>query len=664
MIRRCFQKLWVLDVRYTRCDGILSTRLLDFMTHLRELNVEGAQDWDVGQLQGRLPNIRKLRVTKSTVVCTSCSEDNLFLGMNKMELLEFSGNRTMQGGGVAANLSGISTSSNGLETMIITDGCVGIQKLSFRGCAKLKNLLLSGLFEDLCTLDLSGTAVKTVDLSAMTAQRLDELTLDNCDNLCAILWPPQGKRKIYLHKMHIDTTQSASTCRSREEKMKAGSSSTAATGSSSPRPMVLVNGAQPPSEFNWYISIKDTRLLRSFVPSFKNYFNDHKVHLEVSSPRCYPTVDVSGSENEGTKNETREEQQVVLSNRQQQQPQYNSNASMYYADVATVIVEEHLLQEGDGNGNDAPTITRTRPCPPPDERLGSSDCYMYIQDQQMKTKATMDSGAIATIPSIICDHAYIMHVHDSLYNTSIPGPAPWYNLLWCRVERCPRMEFIFTAPKLGGEGIVLMCYFLRTFWASKLPRTRFMWDMSKLPLSQIYHRSFEEVTLLHLDFCPRLIHVLPFSSSVINRRYLETLEIVWCGDLRVVFPLLDTDTKSHQKQQQQQKKPPGAAITIVDFPNLKHIHLHELPMLESICGRGRIYAPYLETIKIRGCWSLRHLPAVVSNRSNNKVDCDCEKEWWDRLEWDGLDGKHHPSLYRPVHSRYYKRKLLRGSVLI
>ena len=39
MIRRCFQNLWVLDVRYTRRHGILSARLLDFMTQLRELNV-------------------------------------------------------------------------------------------------------------------------------------------------------------------------------------------------------------------------------------------------------------------------------------------------------------------------------------------------------------------------------------------------------------------------------------------------------------------------------------------------------------------------------------------------------------------------------------------------------------------------------------------------
>jgi hypothetical protein len=581
--------------------------------------------------------------------------------MNKLELLDFSGNRTMQegDGDGEAKLYGISISSNELETLVIIDGCVGIQKFSFKGCAKLKNLILGGLFEDLAILDLSGTSIKTLDLSAMTARSLLELILDDCHKLCAILWPPEDKRNMGLPKVHIETTQSTSTSRSGEDKIEDGS--TVATGSSSLSwPMVLVHGARAPSEFNWYISIKDTRLLRSFVPSFEKYFEEHEVHLEISSPRCCcPAVDVGGSENEQIKNGTGEEPRV-LSNRRQQEPQYNNNnASMYYADIAAIIVEEHLLQ----GGNDSPTIvTWTWPCPSPSSRLKFSDCYLYTQDQQMKTKATMDDGAINTIPSVICDRAFILHVHDSLYNTSIPGPAQFDNLSWCWVERCPRLDFIFTAPQLGGGSSVRMCWCLRTFWASQLPRTRFMWDTSKLPLSQIEGRSFEDLTLLHLDFCPRLIHVLPFSSSVIDRRLLETLEIVWCGNLRAVFPLLDT--KSHQEQQQQQQKPPGPIITIVDFPYLKCIHLHELPMLESICGLGRMYAPELETIKIRGCWSLKHLPAIDNNRSNNKVECDCEKEWWDRLEWDGLDGKHHPSLYRPVHSRYYKKKLLRGSVLI
>jgi hypothetical protein len=42
---------------------------------------------------------------------------------------------------------------------------------------------------------------------------------------------------------------------------------------------------------------------------------------------------------------------------------------------------------------------------------------------------------------------------------------------------------------------------------------------------------------------------------------------------------------------------------------------------------------------------------------------DCEKEWWNKLEWDGKKARHHRSLFRPRHSKYYKKTLLRSSVL-
>ena len=70
-------------------------------------------------------------------------------------------------------------------------------------------------------------------------------------------------------------------------------------------------------------------------------------------------------------------------------------------------------------------------------------------------------------------------------------------------------------------------------------------------------------------------------------------------------------------------------------------------------------APKLETIKTRGCWSLRRLPAVAKQCP----EVDCEKEWWDNLEWDGIQKYHHPSLYEPSHSLYYKAQLPRGTVL-
>jgi hypothetical protein len=100
------------------------------------------------------------------------------------------------------------------------------------------------------------------------------------------------------------------------------------------------------------------------------------------------------------------------------------------------------------------------------------------------------------------------------------------------------------------------------------------------------------------------------------------------------------------------------------FPKLKHLRLHELPKLYGIVSKTRIsrsmpriYAPNLETVKIRGCWHLRKLPMVGGDKV---VSCDCEKEWWDKLEWDRMV---QPSNYKPIHSQHYKKTMIRGSAL-
>ena len=69
-----------------------------------------------------------------------------------------------------------------------------------------------------------------------------------------------------------------------------------------------------------------------------------------------------------------------------------------------------------------------------------------------------------------------------------------------------------------------------------------------------------------------------------------------------------------------------------------------------------MFAPKLETVRLRGCWSLRRLPATdPDRRDGRRVAVDCEKDWWDKLEWDGLAVGHHPSLFAPRHSAYYKK---------
>ncbi|CAO2199895.1 unnamed protein product [Urochloa humidicola] len=100
------------------------------------------------------------------------------------------------------------------------------------------------------------------------------------------------------------------------------------------------------------------------------------------------------------------------------------------------------------------------------------------------------------------------------------------------------------------------------------------------------------------------------------------------------------------------------------FPELKHMYLHDLSSLQLIC-EAKMFAPNLETIYVRGCWSLRRLPATDACRRQNgrPVAVDCEKDWWDNLEWDGMEFGHHPSLFQPRHPKYYKKRHLRRTVL-
>jgi hypothetical protein len=48
---------------------------------------------------------------------------------------------------------------------VIIDGCFGFKEISLRGFANLKNLLLRGVLHDLFCLDISGSAIQTLDLS-------------------------------------------------------------------------------------------------------------------------------------------------------------------------------------------------------------------------------------------------------------------------------------------------------------------------------------------------------------------------------------------------------------------------------------------------------------------------------------------------------------------
>uniref|UniRef100_A0ACD5TAZ7 Uncharacterized protein n=3 Tax=Avena sativa TaxID=4498 RepID=A0ACD5TAZ7_AVESA len=574
----CFQSLWVLDLRYTDCDWILSAQVMDLMTQLRVLNVTGAKNWDMSHLRGRLHNIRKLRITKST-----CFFNNdVFSKMESIELLEFSGNTVRQG----MSSFSVSASNSSLKTVTI-DGCDGLRIISFRGCKELKNVFLKGLLWFIGKLDISGTNIKTLDLGGIQSILPERIILLGCHRLRAILWPERVKDKLnWPCILRIDTT----------------STSAPMEGVEAPHAHPYCDQSlqkQKEEKFNggWQISVTDARLLRSLSP-VSGYLSDECIHLDI----CGTTI-LGGSNVQGTNKDKLVEVQ----------PHKSTVMDSEYRDVL----------KGGSVG-----VMMMWDCPEINWWRRATTCIIKVMIMHGQGKKLLeDARGALSFPDFMCIGATSLHVYDNSSIISIP--APLRGLRWCRVERCPKLKEVFTG--------MWSFYDLYTFWASQLLTACYIWGWP-------YY--LHNLDFLHLDHCPRLVHVLPYYSWNIHPWLtLVTLEILYCSDLKEVVPL---DPKLQEQG------------TIIKCPKLRHIHLHELPTLQRISGL-RMSAPTLETIKIRGCWSLRRLPAVGRNTKPPKVDC--EKEWWDKLEWDGLEKYHHPSLYEPRHSLYYKAQLPRVSLL-
>ncbi|XP_037450831.1 uncharacterized protein LOC119321101 [Triticum dicoccoides] len=613
----CFQKLWVLHLSYTDWYRLLSEEMMNFMADLRELYVEGVKDWKIGSLRGRFPSLVKVHVQEDyyfsnkieyylpdlssasflkTIILDNCFElEQVVPGVLPPSLESFT----------------FKTRSYGTNT----------SSISFRGCSQLKSILLIGALERLEELDLSGTAVKTLDLREVETPKLKRLILLGCEKLCAILWASYHRTNV-LEVLHINTIWYTSPGQADWEEEPRDP--IAAVGSSSihfATATELGISGHASFDFKWYICTRDTRLLRSLEP-VKNMEQSH-VYMEMgSSPISGAIVDDS------------EAAQEIRSLCQPDNYSYANDA----------FFQSNLQAGADDEG----AINWMWACPASPSPT-SQDLYVHIQDnQEMKRRLRQPQQSnieginiSSDSPSrFVFNKARMLHVHDSSSITCITCPqgSYWRSLEWCRVERCPELRTVFrTAQQSEGDSF---CHQLSTFWASQLLKARYIWYWSAMHVF-----SSINIVLLHLDYCPRLVHVLPLSESVDTLPCLDTLEIVCCGDLKEVFAL---DPK--QKEQK-----------VIQFPKLRRIHLYELPSLRRICG-SRMSAPNLETVKIRGCWSLRCLPAVSGN--NKKLpSVDCEKEWWDNLEWDGVEANHHSSLYEHSHSSCYKAQLPRGTVL-
>lgn len=459
-------------------------------------------------------------------------------------------------------------------------------ELSLKGCMGLESLFLSRI-SNLTELDLSGTAIRILDFTAMVVEvsGLKRLFLLGCKQLQAIKWDNSGSTiKPDLELLCVDT-------RSRSK-----------------YPQLFVDKNKSPGFLSVHAVIVDARIARSLCALIENSYHVD-MHIHVTSSTIYGEV-----QSEGTYKDSISQ----LSDHVNMQQQDLISAGQYH-DVQLSMVGDVPMQ--------------SFPLPP--TTMLSRHIEIAQGSHNLESELDDDSP-ILTLAHLVQGKAESLHVHDLSTITPLPG-GQWCCLKWCRIERCPKIEIVF--PKHAWN-----FYGLETAWVSDLLMARCIWSKGSLQ----YSGSFQNLQHLHLRSCPRLQFVLPVWASSFPD--LKTLHVIHCSNLHNIF-VLDGDY------------PEQITVEGVAFPKLTTIHLHDLPMLRQICDvEFKMVAPALETIKIRGCWGLRRLPAVAADGPKPAVEI--EKDVWDALEWDGVEADHHPSLFQaPVHSRYYRKKLPRGSVL-
>nr|CAB3486477.1 unnamed protein product [Digitaria exilis] len=293
-----------------------------------------------------------------------------------------------------------------------------------------------------------------------------------------------------------------------------------------------------------------------------------------------------------------------------------------------------------------------------EESSRAENIHVEIRQGTINNTNVVAAQAIRAV-RFVMNRVQSLHVHN---NSSITSIIPdeisrpvsgedinYHALKWCHVESCPKLDTVFYTNY--GRGYY--CFDnLENFWAADLLMARSIWSRGR-PYRWNDPHCFAKLHAIHLYCCPRLQFVLPLSwfNTLFS---LETLHIVCCGDLKQVFPVEERFLSAIAT-----KHPNG----MLKFPKLKHLYLHDLFCLQQIC-EAKIFAPVLETVRLRGCWALRRLPATASHRQDGRlVAVDCERDWWEKLEWDGLRVGHHPSLFAPRHSAYYKKRQLRTTVL-
>ncbi|XP_044949639.1 uncharacterized protein LOC123399287 [Hordeum vulgare subsp. vulgare] len=605
----------VLEVRYTEWDEMLSEEKMDLMTNLRELNIEGVRCWKyINQLQKRLAHLHRLRITKPVI--HHPEETDIVVGsiMDKLEILDLSGDTEMK-------VVPISLSNASRLQVLVLDGCSGLECVVAPDT--LPPSLLSFSFDGYGATSHWTPAVNLLPPKKQDA-KASKISLEGCTSL----------EKLFLRGLpnlvELDLSGTA---------IKILDFTTMVVQVQCLRRLFLLgcehllairwdqksrSGIQPQLELLCIDTRSGTGYSRPSMDHITQSFR-LKVHAILSDARLarslWPAIQHYRSK--GSLPDVYFNIHItslpVLHSEDIPPETTHRIIARQYGDVRAMVGDAAMQAFPE-----APTTELGRHVEFSQESYG------------LETELLGYVPARFNLALLIRRCADSMYLHDISTSASMPINE-WNYLRHCRVERCAKLDAVFP----GTYGFDA----LETVWASDLLMARCIWRKGG---SYYQYSSFRGLRHVHLRSCPRLRFVLPVWVSSFPS--LETLHITQCRDLRHVF-MLDEEH-------------PEARVV---FPKLTAIHLHDLPMLRDICeAQMMMLAPALHTVKVRGCWGLRRLPAMEGRGLHmmKKPDVEIEKDVWDALEWDGVEAGHHPSLFEdPLHSRYYKATLPRVSVL-
>ncbi|XP_006662167.2 uncharacterized protein LOC102722984 [Oryza brachyantha] len=607
-----FQRLWVLDICNTDWE-------LDFPQEteqtmhaiIREIHIKNGRIWHKNLAWRRLQNLHKLRVIEPTSSWGTGEMDE-FIDMVKLEHLDLSGNSKIQ---VLPTLARVA----GLKNLVL-DGCVRLKKISPEG---LPPLLETFRFDagsnpmvaaQLVKISLAGCVRLKNFLLCGALPELEELNLSGTSirkvDLSDEVVRVQGLKKVFL----IDCKQLRAIlwwkhptrrlevlCIDNHER---NSSDQGRAPSSDPSSIRIQQ-----KNHDGYVITSDARIIQSLLVDFDDLIT-RSLYLYLYIPPSTSSRRYKGKSISSTG-------EAVITTK-----------TSCYNDVLL-----HLDQGIVGTAYDQHDIT-SWPAP--------SDFHVEVGEGISLTNVESNKG-IQAIDLMICQRMKSMHVHDNSRMASVNPKLPsavrahrYINLEWCRVERCPKLQAVFDSH---NSEVFYSFESLEIIWASDLLAAGCIWHKETIANS---YATFIALGSIHLHNCPMLKYVHPFGDFTLPS--LETLHITHCAHLRHIFP-----------------REAAAQHTVKEFKMLKHIYLDELPSLEGICEGCSMSAPKLQCVNLRGCSSLRHLPAVDCHP---RPIVNCEKDCWDKLEWDGLEVAHHPSLYEMCQSSsYYKNPLPRGTLL-